>query len=249
MIDAIIIEDEERSRKMLLSLLKEHCPQIRVISEADSVQTGLEAIVENQPQLVFLDIELKSETSFEILEKLPGIHFELIFTTAFDHYALKAIKFCAIDYLLKPIDLNELQIAIAKAEIRISEKHFNKNLEAMIENFRSSSQQHHKIALSTLEGLLFVKVGDIIYCKSDGPYTTFFLKDQENVVTSKHLKEYEELLQDYNFLRIHKSYLVNLDEIKKYIRGEGGQLIMSNGDVVYVSKQRKEEFLKKYKSN
>ncbi len=246
MIRAVVIEDEEYSRRMLLGMLHEHCPQINIVAEADSVKTGLAAITEKKPQLVFLDIELQSETSFEILEKLPDINFELIFTTAFDHYALKAIKFCAIDYLLKPIDLNELEIAIAKAEKRLNREHLNKNLEVLLDNIKSGSQNSHKIALPTLEGLLFVRVSDIIYCESEGPYTRFFLKQPDKIITSKHLKEYEDLLSEYSFFRIHKSYLINLQEIQKYIRGDGGQLIMSNGAALSVSKQRKENFLNIY---
>jgi two-component system LytT family response regulator len=246
MIRTVVIEDEEHSRKMLMGMLHEHCRQLNVVADADSVKTGLTAIAEQRPELVFLDIELQSETSFEILERLPEINFELVFTTAFDHYALKAIKFCAIDYLLKPIDLNELRIAVAKAEKRLNRAYLNKNLEVLLHNIKSGSQNNHRIALSTLEGLLFVNVSDIIYCESSGPYTHFILKQANKIVTSKHLKEYENLLSGYEFFRIHKSYLVNLQEIKKYIRGEGGQLIMSNGDSLSVSKQRKEDFLNIY---
>src|SRR5215217_1331252 len=246
MIRAVVIEDEEHSRKMLMAMLHEHCQVITVVASADSVRTGLTAISEQRPELVFLDIELKSETSFEILEQLPEIDFELIFTTAFDHYALKAIKFCAIDYLLKPIDLNELKTAVSKAEKRMNREYLNKNLEVLLNNLKSSSQHNHRIALPTLEGLLFVNVKDIIYCESSGPYTKFIFKVGDKIVTSKHLKEYEDLLSGYEFFRIHKSYLVNLQEIKKYIRGEGGQLIMSNGAALNVSKQRKEDFLRIY---
>jgi two-component system LytT family response regulator len=246
MIRTVIIEDEEHSRMMLLKLLHEHCRQIQVVADADSVKTGFAAIAEQKPQLVFLDVELQSETAFEILERLPEINFELIFTTAFDHYALKAIKFCAIDYLLKPIDLNELLIAVAKAEKRLNHEYLNKNLEALLNNLKSGSQNNHKIALPTLEGLLFVRVSDIIYCESDGPYTRFFLKQPDKIITSRHLKEYEDLLSEYSFFRIHKSYLVNLQEIQKYVRGDGGQLIMSNGAALAVSKQRKERFLHIY---
>ena len=246
MIRTVVIEDEEHSRKMLLEMLHEHCRQIHVVAEAYSVKTGLAAIAQQMPQLVFLDIELQSETSFEILEKLPEINFELVFTTAFDHYALKAVKFCAIDYLLKPIDLNELRIAVAKAEKRLNREYLNKNLEALLNNLKSGTQNNHKIALSTLEGLLFVNVSDIIYCESNGPYTKFIFKYGDKIVTSKHLKEYEDLLGAYDFFRIHKSYLVNLQEIQKYIRGEGGHLIMSNGASLSVSKQRKEDFLNIY---
>ena len=246
MIRTVVIEDEEHSRKMLKAMLHEHCHQLNVVADADSVKTGLTAIAEQRPELVFLDIELQSETSFEILEQLPEINFELVFTTAFDHYALKAIKFCAIDYLLKPIDLKELQMAVAKVEKRLNREYMNKNLEVLLNNIKSSSQNNHRIALSTLEGLLFVNVRDIIYCESSGPYTHFIFKHADKIVTSKHLKEYEDLLSGYDFFRIHKSYLVNLQEIQKYIRGEGGQLIMSNGAALAVSKQRKESFLHIY---
>jgi two-component system, LytTR family, response regulator len=246
MIRTVVIEDEEHSRKMLMEMLHEHCPQLNVVADADSVKTGLTAIAEQRPQLVFLDIELQSETSFEILERLPEINFELVFTTAFDHYALKAIKFCAIDYLLKPIDLKELQVAVAKADKRLNREYLNKNLEVLVNNLKSGSQNNHRIALSTLESLLFVNVSDIVYCESSGPYTHFIFKHADKIITSKHLKEYEDLLSGYDFFRIHKSYLVNLHEIKKYIRGDGGQLIMSNGDALSVSKQRKVGFLNIY---
>lgn len=246
MIRTVIIEDEEHSRHLLLQMLHEHYRQLHVVSEAGSVKEGLKAISEQKPNLVFLDIELQSETSFEILEQLPEINFELIFTTAFDHYALKAIKFCAIDYLLKPIDLNDLRLAISKAEKRLNRDYLNKNLEVLLHNIKSGSQNNHRIALSTLEGLVFVSVNDIIYCESSGPYTKFIFKQADKIITSKHLKEYEDLLTGYDFFRIHKSYLVNLREIKKYIRGDGGQLIMSNGDALAVSKQRKENFLDIY---
>jgi two-component system, LytTR family, response regulator len=246
MIRTVVIEDEEHSRKMLMEMLHENCRAINVVGSADSVKTGLTTIAEQKPELVFLDIELQSETSFEILQMLPEINFELVFTTAFDHYALRAIKFCAIDYLLKPIDLNELRLAVAKVEKRMNRENLNRNLEVLLNNIKSNSQSNHRIALSTLEGLLFVNVRDIIYCESNGPYTQFVFKQGDKMVTSKHLKEYEDLLGGYNFFRIHKSYLVNLQEIKKYIRGDGGQLIMSNGASLNVSKQRKEGFLNIY---
>jgi len=246
MIRTVVIEDEEHSRKMLMEMLHEHCRDINVVASADSVSSGLIAITEHRPQLVFLDIELQSETSFEILEKLPEINFELVFTTGFDHYALKAIKFCAIDYLLKPIDIIELQMAVAKAEKRLYREYMNKNLEVLLNNIKSVSQNNHRIALSTLEGLLFVNVRDIIYCESSGPYTKFVFKQADKIITSRHLKEYEDLLTGYEFFRIHKSYLVNLQEIQKYIRGEGGHLIMSDGAILTVSKQRKENFLRIY---
>ena len=153
---------------------------------------------------------------------------------------------CAIDYLLKPIDLNELRIVVAKVEKRIKRAYLNKNLEVLVTNIKTSLQNNHRIALSGPEGLLFVNVSDIIYCESDGLNTKFIFKQADKIVTFKHLKEYEDLLSGYDFFRIHKSSLVNLQEIRKYIRGDGGQLIMSNGATLNVSKQRKEDFLHIY---
>jgi two-component system LytT family response regulator len=142
--------------------------------------------------------------------------------------------------------LKELQVAVAKADKRLNREYLNKNLEVLVNNLKSGSQNNHRIALSTLESLLFVNVSDIVYCESSGPYTHFIFKHADKIITSKHLKEYEDLLSGYDFFRIHKSYLVNLHEIKKYIRGDGGQLIMSNGDALSVSKQRKVGFLNIY---
>ena len=244
-VTAFIADDEPVARAGLRGMLRAF-DWVEVVGEAGDGESAVQGIRALEPELVFLDIELQSETSFEILESLPEINFELVFTTAFDHYALKAIKFCAIDYLLKPIDLNELRIAVAKAEKRLNREHLNRNLEVLLNNLKSNSQLNHRIALSTLEGLLFVNVRDIIYCESSGPYTKFIFKEGDKIVTSKHLKEYEDLLSGYEFFRIHKSYLVNLQEIKKYIRGEGGHLIMSNGATLSVSKQRKENFLRIY---
>ena len=246
MIRTVVIEDEEHSRKLLLTMLREHCQAIAVVASADSVRTGLIAITDQKPDLVFMDSELYSESCFEILERLPEINFELVFTSASDHCAMKAIKFCAIDYLLKPIDLDELRVAVAKVEKRVHREYFNRSVEVLLNNLKSGSQNNHRVALSTLEGLLFVNVSDILYCESNGPYTSFIFKHATRVVTSKNLKEYEDLLAGYDFFRIHKSYLVNLQEIRRYIRGEGGQLIMTDGTAVPVSKQRKEAFLHFY---
>lgn len=241
MLRAIIVEDEPLSRKLFETMLNTF-GNVDVVASADSVSSGFDAILSFKPDLVFLDIEMNNETAFDLLEKFPKITFDIIFTTAHEHYALKAIKFSAIDYLLKPIDLNDLHSAIEKVENRKFKDNITKNLEVLMHNIKS--QQHEQqIALATSEGLIFVNVADIVLCISDGPYTTFHLKKGDNIMTSRNLKEYEELLSEHRFFRIHKSYLVNLNEIKRYIRGEGGQVVMSNGITVDVSKRRKESFL------
>jgi two-component system LytT family response regulator len=243
MIKAVIIEDEEKGRQYLENLINDIGTQISLVGAADSVSSGLELIKAQKPDVVFLDIQMHSETGFDLLERLPSIDFEIIFTTAYEHYALKAIKFCAIDYLLKPIDTQELRAAIDKVEKRRSKDNLSKNFEVLLQNIKNTNTEHHQIALATNDGLVFVRVNNIIYCESDGPYTTFYLKESDKLVTSKNLKEYEDLLVDHNFFRIHKSYLINMGEIKRYIRGDGGQVIMSNTKALDVSKRKKETFL------
>lgn len=243
MLRAVIIEDEEMGRKYLTNLLGDFRNQVELIATADSVTTGLEAIRQHRPDVVFLDIQMNSETGFDLLEKFREIDFEIIFTTAYEHYALKAIKFAAIDYLLKPIDANDLGHAIDKVEKRKSKENLSKNFEVLLQNIKSTNTDHHQIALATNDGLVFIRVNNILYCESDGPYTTFFIKNADKIITSKNLKEYEDLLSDHNFFRIHKSYLINMQEIKKYIRGDGGQVLMSNGKALDVSKRKKDAFL------
>jgi two-component system LytT family response regulator len=243
MIRAIILEDEEDSRKLLISFLKDYCSQINILAAVDTVQKGLEAIQTYHPDVVFMDIELKGENSFDLLDKLGDIQFDIIFTTAYDSYMLKAIRLSAVDYLLKPINVQELKEAVEKVQKKHDQIKVNKSLQALLDNFKTNYHDH-QIAISSSDGFVFVKVGNIIYLKSDGAYTYFYLKQDQKIITSKNIKEYEELLADHNFFRIHKSYIVNMAEVVKYIRGEGGSVVMSNNAVFDVSRRRKDEFLK-----
>ncbi len=240
---ALILEDEERNRNMLGALLADHFPQLDVVASVDSVEAAFIAINAHQPDVVFMDIELKGETSFDLLDRLGKVSFEIIFTTGYDSYMLRAIKLSAIDYLLKPINLLELRTAIEKAEQKRNQLIMNKNLEILMSNFRNNFQEH-QIAISSSDGFVFVKVSNIIYLESEGAYTYFFLKHNEKIITSKNIKEYEELLADHQFFRVHKSYIINMAEIIKYVRGEGGYVLMSNNVSIDVSRRRKEEFLK-----
>jgi two-component system, LytTR family, response regulator len=245
MLNAIILEDEEDNRNVLRGFLKDYCPQVNLLAAVDSVNKGLSAIHTYHPDVVFMDIQLKGETSFELLDQLKDIPFDIIFTTAYDSYMLKAIKLSAVDYLLKPINVEELKAAVEKAEKKRNQVMLNKNLETLLNNFRNNYQEH-KIAISSADGFVFVKVSNIIYLESEGSYTYFYLKHNEKIITSKNIKEYEELLSDHDFFRIHKSYIVNMAEIVKYIRGEGGEVLMSNNVTLDVSRRRKDEFLKTF---
>ena len=243
MLKAIILEDEEDSRKVLSGFLNDYFPQIELLAAVETVEDALHAINTFHPDVVFMDIQLRGETSFDLLDRLSERNFEIIFTTAFDSYMLRAIKLSAIDYLLKPINVQELKIAIEKVEKKINRAMFNKSLEVLMNNFRNNYHDH-QIAISSTDGFVFVKVSNIIYLESEGAYTYFVLKHNEKIVTSKNIKEYEDLLADHNFFRVHKSFIINMSEINKYVRGEGGYVIMSNNAVIDVSRRRKDDFLK-----
>jgi two-component system, LytTR family, response regulator len=243
MIRALIIDDEERGRETLLNLLKTYCPEVKVLKLCDSVESGIKAIEEYAPELLFLDIEMNKATGFDLLEQLPGIDFDVIFTTAHENYALRAIKFCAIDYILKPIDVEELKVAVEKVITKKAKESFQAKFDLLLHNQHQSNPKNHRIAVSTNDGLVFLNVSDIIRCEADGSYTLFCLKNNEKIFVSKNLKEYEDLLSDHNFFRVHNSSLINLKEIVKYVRGDGGYVIMTDNAKVDVSKRKKDAFL------
>lgn len=246
MIKTIIVEDEERNMKFIERLLIEFCPEIEVIGRAENVEIAFEIISNKKPDLVFLDIELKSATAFQLLQKFNKVEFSIIFTTAFEQYALQAIKSSAIDYLLKPIDPQELILSVGK----VKEKQNNSTsdfsaLDILMHNLKSEQVNQQQIAISTNTGLHIVKFVDIIYLESDGPYTTFFLKDSTKIVSSKNLKTFEPILPESMFYRSHNSYIINVNEMVKYIKSDGGQIVMSNQAILNVSKFRKDELLQK----
>ena len=244
MIKAVIVDDEPYSCESLVTLLERYCPAVKVADICYSGEDALKAIKEQQPQIVFLDIEMPKMNGFEMLEKLPEINFEIIFTTSYDQYAIKAIRFSALDYLLKPVDREELQRSVQKA---IQQQHnpLPQQLEILLQKISNPSSPIQKIALPTMEGLQMIAVDSIISCASDGNYTIFLLKNKQKIIASRTLKDIEEMLGDYSFLRVHHSYMVNLNEVNKYIKGEGGYLIMSDDSSVDVSRRRKEMLLKK----
>ena len=244
MINAIIIDDELHCRKTLDILLKEYCPDVQVMAQCDNGESGMEAIRNLKPDLVFLDIEMPHMNGFELLEHYGEIHFAVIFTTGYDQYAIKAFRFSALDYLLKPINHEELKKAVQKVSHQVAYP-LPQQLEILLQKLRHQPAGIHKIALPTMEGLQLIPVDSIISCVSDSNYSVLLLKDKQKLTISRTLKETEEILEEHSFLRVHNSSIVNLNEINKYIKGEGGYLVMSDGSTVDVSRSRKEALLKK----
>ncbi|MCB0560130.1 MAG: response regulator transcription factor [Lewinellaceae bacterium] len=240
---AILVDDERYCTELLSALLAKNCPEVEVVAEFNDPQKAAEFIRENPPDLLFLDIEMPRLNGFDLLERVRPVTFQVVFTTAYNQYALRAIKISALDYLLKPIDIDELKIAVEKARQQHSPQWGQFEL---MERTRAAGGQPPKtIALSTLEGLHFVEVADIVYCQSEGSYTNLFFMDGQSMLLSKPIKDVGELLIPAGFLRVHNSYLINLSHIKKYIRGEGGEIIMKNGHTVPVSRSKKAEFLER----
>jgi len=245
MIRAIIVEDEEKARSNLTQILKEYCKDVEVVDAQDNVQSGIKSIQKHNPELIFLDVHMQGETGFDLLEQVGKINFEIIFTTAHNEYAVKAFKFSAIDYLLKPVDIDELVNAVKKAGDKIKEDATKERYDLVIENLKDQRSTFNKIALPTADGLVFVQVSEIIRCESEDNYTHFFLRSGDRILVSKTIKYFEELLTDQDFFRIHQSHLININHIKEYHKGEGGYAIMSDDSSVIVSRRKKEAFLTK----
>jgi two-component system LytT family response regulator len=243
MLNAIIVDDEPHCCKTLESLLKRYCPEVSIIATCANGVDALQAIRRLNPDLVFLDVEMPKMNGFEMLEQLHEINFHLIFVTSYDAYALKAIRFSAIDYLLKPVDREELQTAVQKVVKRMQVP-LPEQLKIILEKIQHPASASNKIALPTMEGLQMIAIESIISGEADDNYTTLHLKDNKKIVVSSTLKIIEELLEDHSFIRIHRSYLVNLKEIEKYMKADGGYVVMSDGSQIYVSRNKKEELIK-----
>src|SRR5438045_787772 len=212
MINTIIVDDERHSCEALQILIKDCCPQLSLAAVCYSGEEALQKIVSLHPQLVFLDIEMPNMNGFQLLEHLPKIDFELIFTTSYDQYAIKAIKFSALDYLLKPVDREELQKAVEKVQKKMSGT-FPQQLEILLQRVNHPSVPVQRIALPTMQGLELVPINSIISCSSNSNYTEFFLSDKRKILVSRTLKETEEMLEGYAFMRVHHSHIINLNEI------------------------------------
>lgn len=240
---AIIIDDEAKGRLALKEKIKTYCPNLEIIAEAANGKEGIIAIEKYHPQIIFLDIEMPVMNGFEMLNNLPDKNFHLIFTTAYDQYAIKAIKYAAFDYLLKPVDIEELKLAVSKIDSKENDQ-TKQQAELLQQNLQHPKRHLHKLAIPTLEGLFFYDINDVVRLEANSNYTNIFFSNNTKILASKTLKEFEELLPEDIFFRTHHSHLINLNYIKRYIKGDGGQIELQNGSFVDVSRRKKEEFLK-----
>ena len=240
MIRSLIVDDEIDGRQSMRNLLEKYCQQVDIIDDATGVEDAYLKIAELKPQLVFLDIRMDDGTAFDLLRRFTEIPFHIIFATAYDEYALEAIRYSAIDYLLKPVQPKLLIEAVEK----IAKQTRLDKVEEQVNLLLQEKNKREKIALPTSDGLLFIKIVDIIRCESDNSYTMFYLTNKRRFLVTRTMKEFVELLPSSLFFRIHKSHLVNLNQIKQYINRDGGSVVMENGDNVPIARNRKEGFLK-----
>ena len=244
MIKTIVIDDERHSCDALKMLLDKCCPQAQVAAICHSGAEGIKKINEINPDLIFLDIEMPYMNGFQMLEQLPAISFEIIFTTSYDQYAITAFKFSALDYLLKPVDREELEKAVQKVSKKINPP-VSQQFEILLQKINQPTLAVQRIALPTMQGLEFVPVDSITSCSSSNNYTEFLLKDKKKLLVSRTLKEVEDMLADHSFIRVHNSHIVNLNAITRYVKGEGGYLVMADGSTIDVSRSRKELLMQK----
>jgi two-component system, LytTR family, response regulator len=245
MIRAVIVDDERNSAEALNTMLARYCSEVSVVGMADSADSAYELLMQVRPELAFLDIEMPFGNAFDLLSRVPDGSFDIIFVTAYDNYAINAIRYAALDYLLKPVNINELKQAVAKAVKRKEEKTVHQHIDILLHNLTAKNSSLQKIGINTQDGIVFLHLSGITCLEASNNYTRIFLKDKSTILASKTLKEFEEMLPADVFCRIHHSYMINLNCIKKYYRGKGGYVEMEDGRSIEVSIRKKEEFLSK----
>ena len=239
MISAVIIDDEPNNIDNLKNLLQQYCAEVKISGTAINAKDGREIILQHNPDVVFLDIQMPGENGFDLLLSLSKYYFEVVFVTAYDQYGIKAVKFSAIDYLLKPINIEELKIAVKKVVEKKEQRSQNDQLSNLMQLLQGN-QKEHRIALPSAHEIRYVKPSDIIRCESSNNYTTFHFASDEKLLISKPIYFYEDLLQDYSFIRCHQSHLVNKKFIKSFIKEDGGYLLLEDTTRLPVAKHRKE---------
>lgn len=237
---AILVDDELANLENLQVLLTKNCPEVKVVAIANNIDDAFEKVNLHRPDLLFLDIQMGKTTGFDLLNKLVEKPFEVIFVTAYDNYGIQAVKFAALDYLLKPVDPDELMVAVSKAENRIANKMSGEQLSFLLNQIKRSEPAVPKIALPQQHEIRYVSVDDIVRCVADNTYTFFYLSSSEKILISKPLKEYSDLLKPQGFVRSHQSHLVNPKFVKSWLKEDGGTLLMNNGDKIPVSKPNRE---------
>ncbi|AYN67102.1 DNA-binding response regulator [Euzebyella marina] len=246
MLKAIIVDDEKHCQDALIQLLENYSATIELVKTVESVEAAQKAINDYEPDVVFLDVHLRNETGFDLLRQLPFIDFYIVFTTAFEEYAVNAFKYSAFDYLLKPIDSIEFNETMGRLLEKKNQENNSKRLEVLFHNFESNLGGMKKIAIPTLKDYTFLKIPEIIRCESDGNYTQIFSVNGKRLTATRTLKYFEGFLDSMQFFRIHKSHFVNLSHVEKYIKGKGGYVVMSDGTTLEVAVRRKEEFLQRF---
>ena len=246
MITSLIVDDDLKNVRVLKGLLQKFCPQVDILGEANEIQEAIRLVQTCKPELLFLDIEMPYGGGFDMLDQLRPVDFEVIFITAYDHYAIRAFKYSALDYLLKPVRIEELQSAVKKAEEQRLSINTGLKLQMLFEALKPQYASMQKIAIAGIDGLTFVEIKNIIRCESQGNYTHIHLLQKEKITTSKNIREFEELLPSGVFCRVHNSHLINLNYIKKYFKGRGGYVLLEDGSTIEVASRRKEEFLKRF---
>ncbi len=245
---AILIDDEPDGIRALKKMLEVHCPQITIDATCSSAQQAKEKITELHPDVIFLDIQMPGKSGLELLTELPSRNFEVIFVTAHNEYMLQALQYSAADYLLKPVDEDRLMEAVERVEKRLQSGKKEERNEALLHNLsKAGNPSEMRLCLPTLKGFIVLKLDEIIYCEAERSYTIFHLEGKKVVTVSRPLIEYEHLLEDTSFLRIHKSFLINMQHVKEYQKGEGGLVILSDGTEIEVSRRKKDMFLEKVK--
>lgn len=241
----ILIDDEKSNREFLQVLLADHCPDVELVGTADGVESGLELIQEVQPDLVFLDIQMPTGTGFDLLEQVKEADFEVVFVTAYDQYAIRAFRYSAVDYLLKPLDPDDLVLAVQRATRARLQEHGNDRLSGLLDNLKNLTGLPGKLIVPDQSGFEVLELEEIIRAEAERNYTTFVLVSGRKVVSSKPIGHYEEMLQDRSFVRIHNSHLVNLRHLQRYTKGRGGLVVMSDGEELEVSRRKRDDFLKR----
>lgn len=238
-IKCVIVDDELNNIENLQNILEKCCKEFSVVDVATNADDAFRKINLHQPDLIFLDIQMPGKSGFDLLKMFQEIHFEIIFVTAYDKYGIQAIKFSALDYLLKPIDIDDLGTAVEKAKKRISPKKQNLNIENLLEFIKRGQNESPKIALPTFNEVFYVETTEIIRCEAMDNYTTFYLEDKTKIIVSKPLKEYAEILQSFHFIRTHQSHLINIHFVKSYLKEDGGKLLMKDSTTVPISRQKR----------
>ena len=240
-INAVLIDDEPGNNENLTLLLKKYCPQVNVVATATKITDALKIVETLEPDLLFLDIQRGNENGFDLLKAIKRRTFEVIFVTAYDQYGIQAVKFSALDYLLKPIDIDELSIAIRRSEARIMEKRSSIQLDALIDHLKQKDPKDSKIAFPQQDEIRFIPVADIMRCEARNTYTMAFLQNGESILVSKLLKEYDRLLTPCGFIRCHQTHLVNPDFVKSWRKEDGGMLLMTDDHKIPVARPRREK--------